>query len=65
MTGFFQETKDTFLEKKKNIFTACLRGNLRIATLLVEKGADVNLVDDEHHTPLHLCAQVTIFRTAL
>ena len=25
---------------------------------LVEKGADVNLKDDEHHTPLHLSAQV-------
>ena len=61
---FFRKQKTNFLEKK-NIFTACLRGNLRIATLLVEKGADVNLVDDEHHTPLHLCAQVTIFRTAL
>ena len=57
-----------FLKKQKTsffiFFTACLRGNLRIATLLVEKGADVNLVDDEHHTPLHLCSQVTIFRTS-
>lgn len=40
---------------------ACLRGNLRIATLLVEKGADVNLSDDEHHTPLHICCQVMPF----
>ena len=45
------------------IFTACLKGNLRIATLLVEKGADVNLKDDEHHTPLHLSCQVNIIFT--
>jgi hypothetical protein len=25
---------------------------------LVEKGADVNLKDDEHHTALHLSCQV-------
>ena len=43
--------------------TACLKGNLRIATLLVEKGADVNLKDDEHHTPLHLSCQVNIMFT--
>ena len=38
--------------------SACLRGNLRMSMFLVEKGADVNLKDDEHHTPLHLSAQV-------
>lgn len=41
---------------------ACLKGNLRIATLLVEKGADVNLKDDEHHTPLHLSCQVSFYK---
>ena len=52
-----------FKKKIFFIFTACLKGNLRIATLLVEKGADVNLKDDEHHTPLHLSCQVNIIFT--
>ena len=41
-----------------DLYPACLRGNLRLTMFLVEKGADVNLKDDEHHTPLHLSAQV-------
>ena len=59
MLEFFYD-KGNYLRWQSYFFTACLRGNLRIATLLVEKGADVNLSDDEHHTPLHLCSQVII-----
>ena len=41
-------------------FSACLRGNLRLTMYLVEKRADVNLKDDEHHTALHLSCQVLL-----
>ena len=42
---------------------ALKKGHQDTATYIIEKGADVNLKDDEHHTPLHLSCQVNIIFT--
>jgi ankyrin repeat protein len=36
-----------------NSVVACLNGNKLIVKYLCEQGADVNLVDNESHSPIH------------
>lgn len=52
----------TAIDSKNNqgrtaLHIACMKGHLQIAQLLVRSGADLDAVDDDGNTPLHLASQ--------
>eukprot|EP00948_MAST-09A_sp_MAST-9A-sp1_P000086 g86.t1 len=47
---------DTFDDQKSALHIACENGQLAIVDVLIQHGADVNALDANYNTPLHLCA---------
>jgi len=53
-TEFDDSKKEYSLRFGKELFDACLDGNINAAQLLLEKGAEINWVDEHGRTPLYI-----------
>lgn len=50
-----------FLTEKVKICIFFVTGNIKVAEILIQNGADLNLKDNKGHTPLHAAVQFSMF----
>lgn len=53
------------VDQRSPLFEACLRGNLEMIKVLVENGADINIVDNEGHSALSVAPENKRYRIEL